>query len=72
MTVRAVLLGLLAAALVCGFCYFNDFVMHQTFLVGNYMPISVFGGLLVFLLGLAGLFAVAAVLKCDRMREDIW
>ncbi len=50
MTVRAVLLGLLAAALVCGFCYFNDFVMHQTFLVGNYMPISVFGGLLVFLL----------------------
>jgi len=50
MTVRAVLLGLLAAALICGFCYFNDFVMHQTFLVGNYMPISVFGGLLVFLL----------------------
>jgi len=31
-----------------------------------------FSGLLVFLLGLAGLFAVAAVLKCDRMREDIW
>jgi len=31
-----------------------------------------FSGLLVFLLGLTGLFAVAAVLKCDTMREDIW
>ena len=50
MTLRAVLLGLLSAALLCAFCYFNDFVMHQTFLVGTYMPISVFGGLLLFLL----------------------
>ena len=46
----AVALGLLGAAAVCAFCYFNDLVMRQTFLVGNYMPISVYGGLLVFIL----------------------
>ena len=50
MTVRAVLLGLLSAVFVCAFSYFNDFIMRQTFLVGNYMPISVYGGLLAFLL----------------------
>ena len=50
MTIRAVVLGFLCGAAICGFCYFNDFVMRQTFLVGNYMPISVYGGLLLFLL----------------------
>ncbi|NQT53879.1 hypothetical protein HQ576_17620, partial [bacterium] len=50
MTPRAIILGLLSAAAVCGFCYFNDFVMRQTFLVGNYMPISVYGGLLAFII----------------------
>lgn len=29
-------------------------------------------GLLVFIVALVGLFAVAKVLKCDRMRSDIW
>ncbi len=29
-------------------------------------------GLLVFMVALAGLFAVAKVLKCDHMRSDIW
>jgi len=50
MTPRAIVIGLLSAAAVCGFCFFNDFIMKQTFLVGNYMPISVYGGLLLFLL----------------------
>ncbi len=50
MTPRAIVIGLLCAAAVCAFCFFNDFVIKQTFLVGNYMPISVYGGLLVFLL----------------------
>ena len=50
MTIRAVTIGLVAAALVCAFSFFNDLVMRQTFLVGNYMPISVYGGLVVFLL----------------------
>lgn len=29
-------------------------------------------GMLVFLLGLMGLFGVARLLRCDHMREDIW
>ncbi|MHC4503834.1 MAG: DUF6785 family protein [Planctomycetota bacterium] len=50
MTARAVLLGLAGAAAVCGLTYVNDYVLRQTFLVGNFMPISVFGGLILFLL----------------------
>ncbi|MBM4038747.1 MAG: hypothetical protein FJ290_09550 [Planctomycetes bacterium] len=46
----AIIIGLLSAAAVCSFAFFNDFIMRQTFLVGNYMPISVYGGLLLFLL----------------------
>ncbi len=43
MTLRAVLLGLLGAAFICGVTYFNDAVMHQTQFIGNNMPISVYG-----------------------------
>lgn len=50
MTRRSILLGLFGAAFVCGFTYFNDAVMRQTFFVGNHMPFSVYGGLVVFLL----------------------
>ena len=35
MTIRAILLGLLGACFVCGFTYFNDAVMRQTYFVGN-------------------------------------
>ena len=50
MTLRAVILGLLGAAAVCGFTYFNDAVMHQTMFIGNNMPLSVYGGLILFVL----------------------
>lgn len=50
MTVRAILLGLISAAIVCGVTFFNDLVLQQTMFVGNYLPISVFGGLFVFVL----------------------
>ena len=50
MTIRAVILGLLGAAVLAGVTYFNDFVLRTTFMVGNYVPISVFGGLLLFVL----------------------
>ena len=38
MTVRAVILGLLGAAFICGVTYINDAVMQQTFFIGNSMP----------------------------------
>ena len=50
MTLRAVILGLLGAAFVCVYTYFNDAVMHQTMFVGNTMPMCVYGGLLLFVL----------------------
>jgi len=43
-------LGLLGAGVICGVTFFNDMVMRGTFLVGNYMPVSVFGALLLFVL----------------------
>jgi hypothetical protein len=48
MTWRAVLAGLVAGAFVCAFGYFNDAVMRQTMFVGSNMPISVYGGLILF------------------------
>lgn len=50
MTVRAAILGLLGATLLCAVSFFNDMVMRGTFLVGNFLPITVFGGLLLYLL----------------------
>ncbi len=50
MTWRAVLAGLVGGAFVCAFSYFNDAVMHQTMLIGSNMPISVYGGLILFVL----------------------
>ncbi|MBU0677553.1 MAG: hypothetical protein KJ626_05495 [Verrucomicrobia bacterium] len=49
MSLRAVILGLLGAAFVCSYTYFNDWIMRQTMFVGNLMPISVYGLLVIFL-----------------------
>mgnify|MGYP003588527349 CR=1 FL=1 len=49
MTIRSIILGLLGVAFVCSYTYFNDHIMRQTFFVGNNMPISVYGLLVVFL-----------------------
>lgn len=50
MTIRAILLGLLGGAAVCGTSFFNDRILRQTYLVGNNMPVSVYGALILFLL----------------------
>ena len=50
MTFRAVLLGFLGVAFICGFGYFNDAVLWQTYLVGNHMPASIYGILILFVL----------------------
>ncbi|MBT3378639.1 MAG: hypothetical protein HN742_27020 [Lentisphaerae bacterium] len=52
MTIRAAILGLLASVFVCCYTYFNDAIIHQTMFVGNTMPISVYGGLILFVLAL--------------------
>lgn len=50
MTVRAVSLGLLLALLISAGTYFNDWKIGQTQLIGNFLPISVFGLAVVLLL----------------------
>jgi len=50
LTFRAILLGLLGAATVCGFTYFNDAVIRQTFFVSHHMPFSIYGSLILFVL----------------------
>lgn len=50
MSVRAVLVACAGVALICGFGFFNDFVLRQTYMVGTFMPIPVYGGLILFLL----------------------
>ena len=50
MTLRALLLGLLVGFGIAGVTYFNDAVMHQTFLIGNFFPIVVFGLLTLLLM----------------------
>ncbi|MBT3381983.1 MAG: hypothetical protein HN742_25735 [Lentisphaerae bacterium] len=50
MSLRAILLGLTGAAFVCGYTYVNDVVLKQTKFIGNHLPLSVFGGLVLFLL----------------------
>ncbi|MCY2930878.1 MAG: hypothetical protein NTV86_15585 [Planctomycetota bacterium] len=48
MTLRAFILGTLGAILIAGLGYLNDTVARLNFLVGNHLPILVFGGLIVF------------------------
>jgi len=49
LTFRSVILGLIGVAFVCCYTYFNDWIMKQTMFVGNFMPISVYGFLVLFL-----------------------
>lgn len=46
-TLRSILLGFLGAALICGLTFFNDRVLRQTYMVGNYMPVFVYGSLFI-------------------------
>lgn len=48
--VRSVLLGLIGAVLIAGVTPFNNFVLNNTFLVGNLMPAAAIGLLLVAVL----------------------
>jgi hypothetical protein len=49
-SIRAVILGLLLASLIAATTYFNDWVINQTLLIGNHLPISVFGSTVLVLL----------------------
>lgn len=50
MSIRAIILGLLLGLFVSAATYFNDFVIRQTFLIGNHLPIAMFGTAVILLL----------------------
>jgi hypothetical protein len=50
MTFRSVAIGIFGVILLCGFTFFNDMVIRGTFLVGNFLPFSIMGSLILFLL----------------------
>ena len=52
MSLRAVILGLILGLALSGLTYFNDAVVRQTMLIGNFLPIGVFGVIMLLLLGL--------------------
>lgn len=50
MTFRSIILGLIGALGLCAVAFFNDQIMHNCPLVGDYLPFSIFGTLVLFLL----------------------
>ncbi|MHC4251482.1 MAG: DUF6785 family protein [Planctomycetota bacterium] len=50
MTPRAVVIGFAFAAFICGVCFFNDQVVRQTTLIRCFLPISVYGGLMLLVI----------------------
>ncbi|RMD75887.1 MAG: hypothetical protein D6820_13765, partial [Lentisphaerae bacterium] len=49
-TVRALLIGFVMVVLLSGVSFFNDCVLRQPLMVGNYFPPAVFGVLILFVL----------------------
>ena len=50
MSLRSVIIGFLGVIALCGFTFFNDMVIRGTFLVGNFLPISILGTVILFVL----------------------
>ncbi len=50
MSKRAIIIGIVFAAVLCSITYFNQAVMRQSALVCNYLPISVYGPLILVVL----------------------
>ena len=51
MSIRALIVGLLGCAFIGGAGYINDTVLNLTDIVGNHLPISVFGILILWVIG---------------------
>ena len=49
MTKRSIIIGLFCSVGLCSATYFNQSVIRQSAIVGNYMPLSVYGTLIVVL-----------------------
>ena len=50
MTLRSVLMGTVCAVLLCGVFYFNDGIIRQGSMSRSFLPVSVFGALVLFVI----------------------
>jgi hypothetical protein len=50
MTLRSIIIGLLFGSFIAAFGYYNDFYLELTFLVGNHLPIIVFGSMILYMI----------------------
>jgi hypothetical protein len=50
MTPRAVILGFLCGAFLCAVCFFNDEVIRQSVMIRCFLPVSVYGALVLFVI----------------------
>ncbi len=49
-TLRALIIGTLLALFIASAAYFNDWVINQTHLIGNHLPIGVFGVVMLLMM----------------------
>ncbi len=50
MSIKGVITGILLALFISAFTYFNDAIVRGTFLIGNHLPLGIFGIVIIFLL----------------------
>ena len=60
MTIRAVIIGLLGAVFIGAAGFFNDIVMGQTYLFTSYMPLFIYGSVIIFVTFVNPLFRRAS------------
>ncbi|MBN2451866.1 MAG: hypothetical protein JXR77_15880, partial [Lentisphaeria bacterium] len=69
MTIRALFIGLLLGALIAAFGYANDWVCRLPYVASDLMPVSVYG---IVLLGLIGLNPLLRALRLRRLGGPEW
>src|SRR5689334_12460411 len=69
-TLRSVLLGLLGVLFICGLTAYNDYVVANTFLIGNFLPIGLLLFMLVLILGINGPLS-RLVPRCALSRGEL-
>lgn len=69
MTLRAILIGLVLGLVLACFGYFNDWVMNQTYLAADLVPVSVYG---LLVLGLLLINPLLRGVKWLRFKASEW
>lgn len=63
MTIRAVIIGFIGVLLISSLTFFNGAIMHHTYMIGNNMPIAVYGTLILMLLIMNPLLKITKIIR---------